>query len=299
MAANRSTQTPAEVTPTETGPSGGAAAVIADPALVAPDSPPVATTEVIEEPTQAVTPPAAAPAQQVVYVQAPKPFVRKGNRGFGVLIAILSTVIFAALYALALVVIQVVEREPVNVTFVETTDFWAPPVMFAIGFILLVLLVNRAGWAAHVVGSLFVGLVVYFGGTGAILLLNINQIPSNRVSAAFDQVIFNPATIIAALLAREVALWMGAAIASRGRRVRTRNVDARVLYDQEIATKRAEYEQANSAAVVAPSPVEVPVAEAPVVDTPAAEVPAAEVPATEVPVAEVPVAERETDAVAP
>jgi hypothetical protein len=283
MAAKRPTSAPAEVTPTETGPSDGTGAVVADPALAAPDSPSATATEVIAEPTTPVVaepvdqpvveePVAVTPAQQVVYVQAPKPFVKKGNRGFGVLIAVLSTVIFAALYALALVIIQVVEGDPVNFSFIATTDFWALPVMFAIGFILLVLIVNRAGWAAHVLGSIFVGLFVFFGGTGAILLININQIPSNQVGAAFEQVIFNPATIVGALLAREVSLWMGSAIASRGRKLKVRNVDARVLYDQEIAAKRAEYEQANAAAGV---PAAVPA------DAPVTEVPVEEVPATE------------------
>jgi len=293
MAAERPTSTPAEVTPTESGPGDGAGAVVADPALAAPDSTSAANTEVIAEPTTAVadapvaetpvaeapvveTPVVSTPPQQVVYVQAPKPFVKKGNRGFGVLIAILSTVIFAALYAVALVVIQIIKNDAVDASFIATADFWALPVMFAIGFILLVLLLNRAGWAAHVLGSIFVGLFVLFAGTGAILLLNINQIPSNQVGAAFEQVIFNPATIVAAILAREVSLWMGSAIASRGRRLKVRNADARVLYDQEIAAKRAEYEQANaSAGVATTAPAESPSAEVPVEEVPVTE-PAAE-----------------------
>jgi hypothetical protein len=120
--------------------------------------------------------------------------------------------------------------------------------MFAVGFILLVLVVNRAGWAAHVIGSIFVGLVTYFGGTGLVLLFHINQIPSNEVGQTYTSVLFTSGLIIAGLLGREVSLWMGFAIASRGRKVKARNVDAKVLYDQEIADKRAEYEQANAAA---------------------------------------------------
>jgi hypothetical protein len=203
----------------------------------------------------------AAPAQQVVYVEAPKPFVKKGNRGFGVLIAILSAVIFAALNAIAQVVFELVNGQPIDFSFITTTGFYAPVLMFAVGFILVVLVVNRAGWPAHVLGSIFVGLVVFFGGTGLLLLLNISQIPSNEVSETFTRTLFSPELIIAALLAREVSLWMGAAIASRGRKVKVRNVDAKVLYDQEIAAKRAEYEQANAvgtAAVPAAAVAETP-----------------------------------------
>jgi hypothetical protein len=284
MAAKRPTQESAEVTPTETGPTDGTAAV-ADPALAAPDSSttPAAAKPVGAEPAQAepaaaepVAPAApAAPAQQVVYVEAPKPFIHKGNRGFGVVIAILSTVVFIVLNAIAQVVFELVNSQPFDFSFIGTTGFYAPAVMFLVGFILLVLVVNRAGWGAHVLGSIFVGLVVFFGGTGLLLLLNINSIPSNQVSEAFTRTLFSAELIIAALLGREVALWMGFFIASRGRKVKARNVEAKVLYDQEIAAKRAEYEQANAAAGVGTAPA-----------APAAEQPAA-------------VASADSDAVAP
>ena len=270
MAAERPTSTPAEVAPTEDGSTDGAA-VTSDPALAAPDSSATtsaATGEVVaeplvEEPTAAepvVTAPPAPPAQQVVYVEAPRPFVKKGNRGFGILIAILSAIIFTALYAVANVILQLVDGLPADFSFLSTLGFYAPTIMFAIGFILLVLIVNRAGWAAHVFGSLLVGLFVFFGGTGLYMLIHISQIPSNQVGPTFEHTLFSPELIIAGLLAREVSLWMGAAIASRGRRVKARNVDAKVLYDQEIAAKRAEYERANAAAgVSSTAPVEAPV----------------------------------------
>jgi hypothetical protein len=262
MAAKRPMSEPAEVTPTEAD-AGEATpvAVAADPTPAAPDSSSTtaaADTAVAETPAEAAT-----PAQQVVYVEAPKPFVAKGNRVFGVLIALLSTVIFAALLAVADVVADVINRRLVDFSFITSLDFYAPVIMFAVGFILLVLVVNRAGWAAHVIGSIFVGLVVFFGGTGIILLLHINQIPSNQVAQAFSQVLFSSGLIVAALLGREVSLWLGFAIAARGRKVKARNADAHVLYDQEIAAKRAEYEQANSRPVASTPPVDEPVVEAP------------------------------------
>src|ERR1700712_5039349 len=187
MAAQRPTSKSTEVTPTEAdGTEVTPASVVADPTPAAPDSTPVAAAT---EPEAVETP--VAPAQQVVYVEAPKPFVAKGNRAFGVLIALLSTVIFAALYALAGVITDAVNGAPGGVKFLTTLDFYAPVILFAIGFILVVLVVNRAGWAAHVIGSIFVGLVVLFGGTGLVLLLHINQIPSNEVSQNFTRVIFS------------------------------------------------------------------------------------------------------------
>jgi hypothetical protein len=44
------------------------------------------------------------------------------------------------------------------------------------------------------------------------------------------------------VIAREVAIWFGLAIAARGRRVRARNIQAREQYDRELAERRAQYE---------------------------------------------------------
>jgi hypothetical protein len=276
MAAQRPSSEPVEVTPTspDSDDVTSPAAATDPPALVAPDStldsanddesteaptpetdplegdlpaddlPADETPVVATEPVLAPAP--AAPGQQVVYVQAPKPFVARGNRIFGVLMALVATVIYAALYAVAEMVTQLINKVPVDFGFLATLDFYAPVLMFAVGFIILVLIVNRAGWAAHVIGSLLVGLFVFFGSTGVVLLLHVNQIPSNEVGLAYSRVLLSIGSIIAALLGREVALWIGFAVAARGRRVKARNVEARALYDQEIAAKRAEYEQANA-----------------------------------------------------
>jgi hypothetical protein len=147
--------------------------------------------------------------------------------------------------------------------------------------VILVLIVNRAGWAAHVVGSIFVGLVTYFGGAALFLLFNINQVPSNEVGQTYTAQLATAVLIVAALLGREVALWMGFAVASRGRKVKARNVDARVLYDQEIAAKRAEYERANAAAGVGVPAAAAATGEQPSVVPVAAAEPAAAEPAAE------------------
>jgi hypothetical protein len=260
MAAKRPASRSTEVTPTEADAGEVApAAAVTESAPAAPDS---VDSTVVAEPVVIETPAApVAPVQQVVYVEAPRPFVKKGNRGFGVVIAVISAIIFAAVYALAGAIANLLNGQPADFTVVGTAEFWAPVVMFAIGFIIVVLVVNRAGWAAHVIGSIFVALVVFFGGTGAILLLQINQIPSNRVGEHFASVLLSVPIILAAILAREVALWMGFAIAAHGRKVKARNVDARILYDQEIAAKRAEYEQANARAAAQNSVAQNSVAE--------------------------------------
>lgn len=207
-----------------------------------------ATTEVVAEPQ-----PAPAAPLQTVYVHAPVPPSKKGNRGIGSLIALGSAVIFAAIYAGVVLVVVPLFAPPRAVGFeflhfIASTAFFIPVLVFAVAFILLVLILNRAGWWAHVLGSLFVGLVVYFASIGILLLLNgiIGSTLSEGLGA-FRSALQSPVTIIAGLVGREVALWMGAAIAARGRKVRARNVDARAAYDRDTARARADYERAVAA----------------------------------------------------
>jgi len=43
------------------------------------------------------------------------------------------------------------------------------------------------------------------------------------------------------------SIWTGAAIASRGRRLKVRNAEAHAAYEQELADKRAEHERGPAA----------------------------------------------------
>ena len=109
MATKRPASESAEVTPTEVNADAATpAAVATDPAPAAPDSSSV--TPAAEPVGRRDAGAAASPAQQVVYVEAPKPFIAKGNRGFGVLIALLSTVIFAVLYAVAEIIAEAINH---------------------------------------------------------------------------------------------------------------------------------------------------------------------------------------------
>jgi hypothetical protein len=183
----------------------------------------------------------------VVYIEAPQAPRKKGNRAIGSLIALASAVVFALLYAVILFLVELGIAGSANFQFLSQGGFWAPVVVFAVGFIILVLIVNRAGWAAYVVGSLAVGVFVYFGTSAAILLINAGILQQSQVGEFFHAALINPAIIIAGLLAREVSLWVGFAIAARGRRVRARNVESREAYERDIAAKRAEYDRANAA----------------------------------------------------
>lgn len=195
----------------------------------------------------------AVAGQQVVYVQAPLPPRVRGNRVVGVLLALVGTVVFAAAYAAAAAIPLAIRfsgagLSPAFSAFVQNAIFWIPVMMFALGFIVLVVILNRAGWWAHVIGSLLVALFVYFASIGLLLLVDnvIGKTPT-EANAAFGALATNPLMIAAALVAREVSIWIGLAIAARGRRVRARNEETRTAWDREQEEKRAEYERGGAA----------------------------------------------------
>lgn len=221
--------------------------VVAEPVAAEPVvAEPVVAEPAVAEPAVAGEPP-VQPSPNVVYIEAPQAPRKKGNRAIGSLIALASAVLFALLYAVILFLVELGIAGSANFQFLSQGGFWAPVVVFAVGFIILVLIVNRAGWAAYVVGSLAVGVFVYFGTSAAILLINAGILQQSQVGEFFHAALINPAIIIAGLLAREVSLWVGFAIAARGRRVRARNVELREAYERDIAAKRAEYDRANAA----------------------------------------------------
>ncbi len=188
--------------------------------------------------------PAVAPVQ-TVYVEAPRPPRNRGNRGVGILIALAATVVFGALFAVAVALIRSARTGVFSFTFIGAQTFYVPVLFFVVGFILLVLLANRASWWAYILGSLFVGALVYFGTIGTLLLTNgvIMQTP-DQAAAAYNGLLTDPYIITSALLAREVSLWMGAAVSARGRRIKQRNADAREAYERESAERDADFDNA-------------------------------------------------------
>ena len=177
---------------------------------------------------------------------APK---KRGNRGIGSLIAVLSVIVFAAVYAIVSGIIIAV-RAPgaafeVSLRFLTDPVFYVPAIFFVAGFVIVVLLVNRSGWWAHVIGSLLVAAVVYFGTIGFQLVADGGfGLTASEANARFLAYAANPFVIAAALVARETALWIGAIISSRGRRMKTRNATARADFERATAEHRAEYERA-------------------------------------------------------
>ena len=202
---------PIEPKPTEPG-----AVALQEPAVVAPKAE------------------AHAPAPTVVYVTAPLPPKRKGNRLVGAAIALVSSFVYAAVLALVFAIVWASITGGADLGFVGSPNFFIPVVFFVAAMVLLALVLNRAGWWAYVLGSIVVALVVYLGSAGVLLLLN-NVVLETRDTAAqmFRLALLNPLVIISALVAREVAMWFGLVISLRGRRVTARNAEARAVFERE------------------------------------------------------------------
>jgi hypothetical protein len=211
----------------------------------------------VAEPAPEPEPASAAASEyagrEVVYVQAPVPPKLRSNRGVGSLLAVLGAVVFAALFAIAAIASFYFggTGDPMGVfaQFIQNYFFWVPVLVFLVAFVLLVLVVNRAGWAAHVFGSLLVGLAVYFGSIGILLAVaGISAVASGGAVGTFGALATNPLIIIAALVAREVSIWIGLAIAARGRRVKVRNLELVDEWEAEHAETKAQYERAGATA---------------------------------------------------
>lgn len=195
-----------------------------------------------------------------LYMQTPTPPDLKGNRGAGALIALVATLAFAVLYAGMLAVWLAPAFPPSTfltegmLPWVTSWGFIAAVVAFYVGMLVLVLIFGRAGWWAYVIFSLFVGVLVWFASTGTFAVAGtpyasvadlVQQFGAsgNRVEKALDIMRglgFALPTLGAAVLAREVAVWFGAWIGSRGRKVRAKNAELLAEYETALAEVQAQ-----------------------------------------------------------
>lgn len=192
-----------------------------------------------------------APAERVVFVPAPQPPRTRGSRLFGIGVALASSLVFTIVYALLAALFigiggptALAERVQV---FAQTPSFWMPVIAFTLGYVLLVVIVNRAGWWAHVLGGFLVAAVVY----GVFILSTV--LSAQAVGAAPQQLqqflllqVTNPLGWAAAIAAREVPIWVGGLVARHGRAAKAHNAAAR----EEYLRDRDEAHEAGAAPAV-------------------------------------------------
>lgn len=245
--------------------AAGGAAESRGTAPASPRTPYPAAAFAPSAPTAPIEPEAyPAPVTIATPPEQPRP---RGNRGIGTLISLLGTLAFAIVYAGVsfLIISGTVGAEQylsAFLAFLASAAFIAPVVMFAIAMILVVLIVNRAGWWAYVLGGFLVAAVVYFGAiAGAVGYAYLTGVASGW--GAQDQYDFvaaltlDPLTIAAAVVAREASIWTGAWIAARGRKLKARNAAAREQYARDLEEHErtvAEAGRARSAVGDQPAP---------------------------------------------
>ena len=209
-----------------------------------------------EAPTQIVEPPVATAVHPHVpepgpHEQQPLPATdegsmpqlprKKGNRLVAtawVLLAagLFQVVFFGANALVALVFGGSAAVVPQLQSIAGTSLAWLPVLLFFLLFELTVLLFNRAGRVAYVLASLIVGVIVYIL---TVLLFSVIVRHTLGDANTLAQTFLNWEFILVGLVAREVMLWTGLAIGSRGIRVRRRNREARKHYEQEVADVRS------------------------------------------------------------
>ncbi|GAA3895827.1 hypothetical protein GCM10022381_41680 [Leifsonia kafniensis] len=221
------------------GVAAGAATLSASdaPTAYVPGAPTAATAATAAPAAAYAAPSAATP----IYVQAPTPPSPAGNRAGGILIALIATVAYAVLFAIAAFVISgltsvTIEQAVTTFSdFVVRPVFFIPVIFFFIAFALLIAIVNRGGWWAYVLFSFLIAVIVYFSYIGgALLTVQAWTMTPTEAAHFIGTQWLNPGAIAAAVIAREVPIWFGAWIAARGRKVTARNIEARQEYDRLI-----------------------------------------------------------------
>lgn len=183
---------------------------------------------VVEEVPTGVTATATAtvtderPEDPAVPVTPPRP-----SRVGPVLVALAGTVVFAAAYALAVAALLAVAGERLFGSvgfgeFLRDALFGVPVSLYAGLAILAALALPRARWWLHVLASLGLAVVLYLLTIVVLLLL----FGLGGTATTFAALAVNPLLVVAAIVAREVNLWVGRFAAWRARRARGRADDA-------------------------------------------------------------------------
>lgn len=201
--------------------------VVAEPITASSDP----ETKVLAETT-----PEAHLVQEVIVVDAPVAPKKRTNRLAGIGFAALASILFTVLFAMAVFVIGFVANGRPSISFLASPTFYWPVVLFFLSLVIVIAVVNTAGWWTYIITSVVVAAGVYFGTAAVLLVLSgVLSMSQQEANAVYFAALANPITIAAALIAREVAIWTGAVLGRRGRKVRQRNVEAREAYEREQA----------------------------------------------------------------
>ena len=164
---------------------------------------------------------------------------KRSNRGVAFWCALLGTIVFAALDGAGFAFFRTLSGQGGDfvgnlLQFLPTAAFWLPVVVFGLFFIVWALISNRAGFWSYVVGGLIAVALVFAGyhaGVATQLSFNTGGMTLVDPLGTLIDPAHLPASLLAALAAREAFTWFGAIIASRGRRLKAHHLRARRDYE--------------------------------------------------------------------
>ena len=200
-----------------------------------------ATTRVDTAPPAAET--VASPAMQPIFVQAPEAPRPRGNRGAVAAIGLLAALVFAViLLAASLAFLVVADGLPdiaqlgeEALAILMTAEFWVPVAVFYLAFCILGAFINRGRWGLWVIFGLLVGLASYAGHLlGALVAAPFWTLTASQGAQLAAEELFAPLALVALVAGREITIWFGAWVASRGRRVTELNAEAQREYERTL-----------------------------------------------------------------
>jgi hypothetical protein len=180
-----------------------------------------------------------------IQVQAPTTPVKRSNRGFGIGVMLLSSLVFAAIYGAIIYLVtfffldaSVDDGTQGVLQALGTPVFWVPVLVYLVACILWVLIVNRAGGWLHVLFGLIVGVLAY---ASVVAVLSVTASLAESRPEDFTDFVFrsliDSRALLAFIVARELPIWFGAWVGRRGRKLREQHAEARRVYDDELAAQ--------------------------------------------------------------
>ncbi|NLT27158.1 MAG: hypothetical protein GXX90_11060 [Microbacteriaceae bacterium] len=172
---------------------------------------------------------------------------KRSNRGFGLIMTIVATLVFAAGFAALFAAARWfftpgTDFVATALEFVVTAPFIVAVVVFLLVLLVWTLLANRARWWSFVLGGLILGAVAAAGhylGIGVQHWLAEGEWSNRVILDALRAPEYLPGALIAFILAREVATWVGGITALRGRKLTRLNAADLEEYERRRAEERA------------------------------------------------------------
>lgn len=202
-----------------------------------PEAPAVTASEPVVAPA-----PTPAPAPQPVFVEAPEPPAKRGNRGVAGLIGLVAAVVFAVLTFAVRIGFDALAGEvsfeniaDASIAIATSLTFWIPVVAFFLAFWLIGALINNGRWVAWVLLGFFVGVLAYAGHVFApVLAAPFWWLTQSEGMALIEENLLTPFSIAAFIIGREVTIWFGGWAAKRGERMTALNVEAQAEYEKTL-----------------------------------------------------------------